>query len=72
MIMGLTEDYTVLYFVKKDEWKVKKHEQIININISAQKPTKTNTNPIIYLRIVATLNENETVGSSYINTAVKR
>lgn len=72
MIMGLTEDYTVLYFVKKDEWKVKKHEQIINMNISVQKPTKTNTNPIIYLRIVATLNENETVGSSYINTTVKR
>jgi hypothetical protein len=72
MIMGLTEDYTVLYFVKKDEWKVKKHEQIINMNISVQKPTQTNTNPIIYLRIVATLNENETVGSSYINTAVKR
>jgi hypothetical protein len=72
MIMGLTEDYTVLYFVKKDEWKVKKHEQIINMNISVQKPTKTSTNPIIYLRIVATLNENETVGSSYINTTVKR
>jgi hypothetical protein len=42
------------------------------MNISVQKLTKPNNYPIIYLKIVATLNENETVGNSYINTIVKR
>ena len=42
------------------------------MNISVQKPTKAIMNSMIYLRIVATISENETVGSLYINTTLKK